>query len=45
MLVDVGHSTPVSTVIVLSNMVTIEDLSDPDEYDDILQDVRDECSR
>jgi splicing factor U2AF 65 kDa subunit len=34
-----------SRVLVLHNMVTAEDLMDADEYDDILQDVKEECDR
>src|SRR5277367_610581 len=36
---------PLSRVVVLLNMVTGDDLMDADEYDDILQDVKEECDR
>ena len=38
-------STPRSRVLILLNMVTGDDLMDADEYDDILQDVKEECDR
>jgi len=34
-----------SRVLLLLNIVTGEDLMDADEYDDILQDVKEECDR
>ena len=34
-----------SRVLLLLNMVTGDDLMDADEYDDILQDVKEECDR
>lgn len=37
--------TPRSRVLILLNMVTGDDLMDADEYDDILQDVKEECDR
>ncbi|KXS18605.1 hypothetical protein M427DRAFT_132561 [Gonapodya prolifera JEL478] len=37
-----GESTP---VLMLLNMVAIEELTDDDEYGDIMQDVHDECSK
>ena len=37
--------TPRSRVLLLLNMVTGDDLMDADEYDDILQDVKDECDK
>ena len=40
------HARPArSRVLVLLNMVTGDDLMDADEYDDILQDVQDECKK
>jgi splicing factor U2AF 65 kDa subunit len=36
---------PRSRVLLLLNMVTGDDLMDADEYDDILQDVKEECDR
>lgn len=38
-------SNPRSRVLILLNMVTGDDLMDADEYDDILQDVKEECDR
>jgi splicing factor U2AF subunit len=32
-------------VLVLSNMVTAEEVGDDDEYEDIVADVREECSK
>ena len=32
-------------VLVLSNMVTAEEVGDDDEYEDIVADVRDECTK
>jgi len=29
----------------LSNMITAEELTDDDEYEDIVSDVKDECSK
>lgn len=37
--------TSLSRVLQLCNMVTAEELADPDEYRDILSDVRDECAQ
>ncbi|KAI8806416.1 splicing factor U2AF 65 kDa subunit-like protein [Cladochytrium replicatum] len=39
-----GSGEP-STVLLLLNMVTVEELANDDDYQDILEDVRDECSR
>lgn len=36
---------PVTEVICLLNMVTPEELQDEEEYEDILEDVRDECNK
>jgi len=43
--VPLGASVTATQVLVLMNMVTAEELVDPSEYDDILQDVREECSK
>ena len=40
----VGSGQP-TTVLCLMNMVTAEELLDDDEYDDILDDVREECNK
>ncbi|CAK8693064.1 splicing factor U2AF 50 kDa subunit-like [Clavelina lepadiformis] len=36
---------PPTSVLCLMNMVTVEDLTDDEEYEDILEDVRDECNK
>ena len=36
---------PATTVLCLMNMVTAKDLDDLEEYEDITQDVKDECSK
>jgi len=36
---------PVTDVLCLLNMVTEDELQDDDEYDEILEDVKDECSK
>jgi splicing factor U2AF subunit len=36
---------PLSTVLQLMNMVTIDELEDDEEYQDIVEDVKSECSR
>merc|ERR1739838_785921 len=38
-------SGPSTEVLCLMNMVMPEELKDDDEYDDILEDIREECSR
>jgi splicing factor U2AF 65 kDa subunit len=38
-------TVPHSRVLILLNMVTGDDLMDADEYDDILQDVKEECDQ
>jgi splicing factor U2AF 65 kDa subunit len=44
-LADEKGDTSRSRVLILLNMVTGDDLMDADEYDDILQDVKEECDR
>ena len=34
-----------SHILVLQNMVLIDELKDDDEYEDILRDIREECSK
>jgi len=36
---------PATSVLCLMNMVTVDELRDDEEYEDILEDVRDECSK
>jgi len=36
---------PATQVLCLMNMINVEDLEDDEEYDDILEDVREECSK
>ena len=43
-MVSVGAG-PATKVLCLMNMVTCEELLDDEEYDDILEDVKDECSK
>ncbi|KAH3861347.1 splicing factor U2AF 50 kDa subunit-like isoform X2 [Dreissena polymorpha] len=38
-------SGPITEVLCLMNMVTPDDLEDEEEYEDILEDVREECSK
>lgn len=42
--VGVGHGQP-TEVLCLMNMVVAEELQDEEEYEDILEDIRDECSK
>lgn len=41
----VSTSVPPTEVLCLLNMVTPEELRDEDEYEDILEDIREECSK
>ena len=41
----VGGSGPATEVLVLMNMVTPEELGDDEEYEDILEDIKDECGK
>ena len=38
-------ATPASRVVVLEHMLTADDLANPDEYQDILEDTREECQQ
>ncbi|XP_022085022.1 splicing factor U2AF 50 kDa subunit-like [Acanthaster planci] len=40
-----GTAGPQTEILCLMNMVTTDDLKDDDEYEDIVDDVRDECSK
>jgi len=44
-LAEKQSETPRSRVLLLQNIVTGDDLMDADEYDEILQDVKEECDR
>lgn len=41
----VGTSGPPTEVLCLLNMVTPDELRDEDEYDDILDDIKEECNK
>lgn len=41
----VGTSGPSTEVLCLLNMVTPDELRDEDEYEDILEDIREECNK
>uniref|UniRef100_A0A1B6E2F3 Splicing factor U2AF subunit n=1 Tax=Clastoptera arizonana TaxID=38151 RepID=A0A1B6E2F3_9HEMI len=41
----VGTSGPATEVLCLLNMVTPEELRDEEEYEDILEDIREECNK
>lgn len=41
----VGASGPPTEVLCLLNMVTSNELRDEDEYEDILEDIKDECNK
>ena len=36
---------PATSVLCLMNMVTLDELSDDQEYEDIIEDIRDECRK
>ena len=38
------HTAAPSCIVELTNMLTSDDLNDPDEYDDIMEDTREQCS-
>ncbi len=40
-----GGGGPASEVLVLMNMVTLDELTDEDEYEDILEDIKEECGK
>ena len=39
------HASSATNVVLLKNMVTLEELRDDSEYQDIMLDVKDECSK
>lgn len=41
----VGTSGPATEVLCLLNMVTADELRDEDEYEEILDDIREECNK
>jgi splicing factor U2AF subunit len=41
----VGASGPATEVLCLLNMVTADELKDEDEYDEILEDIKEECNK
>lgn len=41
----VGASGPATEVLCLLNMVTPDELKDEEEYDDILEDIKEECNK
>merc|ERR1712142_931185 len=41
----IGGVGPATEILVLMNMVTEEELRDDEEYEEILEDIRDECSK
>jgi len=41
----VGGSGPATEILVLMNMVTPEELLDDEEYEDILEDIKEECGK
>ncbi|CAH0384059.1 unnamed protein product [Bemisia tabaci] len=44
-LVNVGAAGPPTEVLCLLNMVTPDELRDDDEYEDILEDIKEECGK
>ena len=40
-----GGSGPPTEVLCLMNMVTPDELKDEDEYEDILEDIKEECGK
>lgn len=44
-LTTVGMSGPPTEVLCLLNMVTPEELTDEEEYEDILEDIKEECNK
>jgi splicing factor U2AF 65 kDa subunit len=40
-----SNSTPITEVLCLLNMVTEDELTDDEEYEEILEDVKDECNK
>ena len=41
----IGGVGPATEILVLMNMVSEEELRDDEEYEEILEDIRDECSK
>ena len=41
----VGGAGPATEILVLMNMVTPEELTDDEEYEDILEDIKEECGK
>lgn len=41
----VGASGPATEVLCLLNMVTADELKDEEEYEDILEDIKEECNK
>jgi len=44
-LIGMGGAGPPTEVICLMNMVTPDELKDEDEYDDIVEDIKEECGK
>lgn len=44
-LTQVGQAGPATEVLCLLNMVTPDELKDEDEYDDICEDIKEECNK
>lgn len=44
-MVSMGTSGPATEVLCLMNMVTPDELKDEEEYDDILEDIKEECGK
>lgn len=44
-LMSMGGAGPPSEVLCLMNMVTPDELRDDDEYEDILEDIKEECGK
>merc|ERR1719187_1274990 len=42
---NIGGAGPATEVLVLMNMVTPEELADDEEYEDILEDIKEECGK
>ena len=41
----IGGVGPATEILVLMNMVTEEELRDDEKYEEILEDIKDECSK
>lgn len=44
-LLQAAGSGPATSVLCLMNMITVDELKDDEEYEDILEDVKDECGK